>query len=900
MKIEKLYLKNFLSHEENEIVFDNGITMIVGYNGAGKSSIIDAFRFALFGEKRGTRKEDRIEDMIKKGKHDAVVSLEFRSGLDRYVVTRRISQKKSENYAILERDGLKIADTVTGVNQEIEGIIGISRDVFMNSIFVRQGEIDSLVSEDASKRKDTFSKLLGLDRISKTSDILKDIIRRLEAERSGYADAETQLNAEVVRYESYQSEIKETSSELEKLRKSREALDTDLNLRLKELNEARILLTRFDVAKSRRADIENSIARDEKEIESLRKREAEMLPLIQRLNQIESDQMYSKRELIRQYIQLRTKLSYLEQNHSFALDQVKSIEAIRKRFSTLEPQYKAFREAEALKVKIQTQLEESEKNHNRFLSITSTLDSTTNRIDRNVRIQKDLEVSIARMLPAFVIPRSYEELNTIRDKIRSDIESYGIELQKGKSDVNNIEKHLSELNEKHSMIRGQNKCPVCGSDLDEKHSLSLEEEYSTAISNDQNQIRELQSRIKALDLRIASLTEMRKSLSTSDLDKIVSTWEEIKRDNDSLASLKVEEGVLRILDEEYQKLKADLVAVEKRLNDMTPIRDQYISLESTIRTLESGKYQEKLDSLTHELENLTTPVSELADKIGFTPNQETVNRLDELEDEIRQASEIRNDYISLKSKISTIENRINDNRNELSGINISIRGMGNPASVVLELENELERVNRLREESIADISRLSSRIISLQKLSAEANERITKLTERNLYFGKIGMALLTLSKIRDAFDRDGIQAAIRHDSAAIITDRTRTYLSSFGLNIEDARVDEDFNIMLSQNGMEQSISSLSGGERTAVAIAVRLAIAGYLTQKISTMILDEPTAFLDEDRRKNLKDIIQYSLRNENIVPQMIIISHHSDMNTVADVTYEVKMISGKSVVETI
>ena len=162
------------------------------------------------------------------------------------------------------------------------------------------------------------------------------------------------------------------------------------------------------------------------------------------------------------------------------------------------------------------------------------------------------------------------------------------------------------------------------------------------------------------------------------------------------------------------------------------------------------------------------------------------------------------------------------------------------------------------------------------------------------------MALLTLSKIRDAFDRDGIQAAIRHDSAAIITDRTRTYLSSFGLNIEDARVDEDFNIMLSQNGMEQSISSLSGGERTAVAIAVRLAIAGYLTQKISTMILDEPTAFLDEDRRKNLKDIIQYSLRNENIVPQMIIISHHSDMNTVADVTYEVKMISGKSVVETI
>jgi len=60
--ITSVKLDNFLSHRDTELTFDNGVTVFIGGNGAGKSSIIDAMTFALFGETTRGKNEEIIRD----------------------------------------------------------------------------------------------------------------------------------------------------------------------------------------------------------------------------------------------------------------------------------------------------------------------------------------------------------------------------------------------------------------------------------------------------------------------------------------------------------------------------------------------------------------------------------------------------------------------------------------------------------------------------------------------------------------------------------------------------------------------------------------------------------------------------------------------------------------------
>ena len=98
---------------------------------------------------------------------------------------------------------------------------------------------------------------------------------------------------------------------------------------------------------------------------------------------------------------------------------------------------------------------------------------------------------------------------------------------------------------------------------------------------------------------------------------------------------------------------------------------------------------------------------------------------------------------------------------------------------------------------------------------------------------------------------------------------------------------------------EQNIDQISGGERVALAIALRLAIAQVLSGRIETVIMDEPTTHLDEERRKELVKLLNSFFREGGrIIRQMLVITHHSEIEEVADVVHSVKKKEGYSTVE--
>ena len=121
------------------------MNIITGKNGAGKTGILDAIKFALFAESRNNEKNN---ELIKKGKNFFEITLNFNISGDHYEVYRHFGVKKAKNaerLAYVKKNGVITAETYDGVNSEITRILNVSRDVFKNSVFVEQGQMDSII-----------------------------------------------------------------------------------------------------------------------------------------------------------------------------------------------------------------------------------------------------------------------------------------------------------------------------------------------------------------------------------------------------------------------------------------------------------------------------------------------------------------------------------------------------------------------------------------------------------------------------------------------------------------------------------------------------------------------------------------------------------------------------------
>jgi len=112
---------------------------------------------------------------------------------------------------------------------------------------------------------------------------------------------------------------------------------------------------------------------------------------------------------------------------------------------------------------------------------------------------------------------------------------------------------------------------------------------------------------------------------------------------------------------------------------------------------------------------------------------------------------------------------------------------------------------------------------------------------------------------------------------------------------KEARVDEEFTPIVQQDGYEQDIYYLSGGERTSVALAYRLAL-NTIVQRVSTgmhsnlLILDEPTDGFSKEQLAKVREVL-----DEIQSPQVIIVSHEKELESFADQVFRVTKVQGES-----
>ncbi len=198
--ITSVELCNFISHNMTQLAFENGVTVFVGQNGAGKSSVIDAITFGLFGEH--TRKSNK--SLIRRGTGSAYVKVRFTSKGKSYEAVRTIDSKGALSTQLFEEKGDERAQLAAGerkqygesTSQKIESIIGLDYAKLKIASIVQQGELNSIVKAKPKEFKELLNAIIGIDRLDLASEALKEVqknFRQTVRQRLGYDDTHIEM-----------------------------------------------------------------------------------------------------------------------------------------------------------------------------------------------------------------------------------------------------------------------------------------------------------------------------------------------------------------------------------------------------------------------------------------------------------------------------------------------------------------------------------------------------------------------------------------------------------------------------------------------------------------------------------------------------------------------------------
>lgn len=297
MHLNRLFMRNFKKYRRAEVNFQDGLTGIVGSNGSGKSTIVEAIAWALYGNRASTIKRDFIRN-TRAGDSDQVeVKLSLSMGKQELEIFRAMKGKSLMPEAFLLLDGQRIAAGTKEVDLRLEEILKISYLDFMKTFYARQKDLDNLLKEGGTGKREYLLKLLGLEDIKeKATEQIKTDRTLLEEQKNRLAGALAEIGDVDGKLEDVEKSISSAQADLENVKRTeselgeaREKRKLELDLQVAKARSHDLLAEREKRLESSCLDKKNIIKTEEKrleEIESSKRLLKEIEPRLERLEAV--------------------------------------------------------------------------------------------------------------------------------------------------------------------------------------------------------------------------------------------------------------------------------------------------------------------------------------------------------------------------------------------------------------------------------------------------------------------------------------------------------------------------------------------------------------------------------------------------------------------------------------
>jgi exonuclease SbcC len=912
MIIEKLILKNFKSYLDTTVGFQQGINIIVGKNGAGKSSILEAISFALFKKHFGVLNDliklDKNKELEKRKKMSVV--LEFRSNGILYKVKRERNKTSSKALFFMENkdssneheEFVRIASGDSEVNKEVQNVLGMDSELFLNAIYIKQGEIANLILKTPSERKKLISKLLGIESLEKAWKNSLQLVHDYEnrkIELKTLVDANTEFFKELkdkkiscIGLNSKKKELKHELVELQEFNKEKiiekERMDSEksvfetLNLELKnEKNNLQKLKVDKEVFDKQLIEINKA----EEEVDKL-KPKVDKLPIYEN------------------FLETCRKIKNLKEKQTLLQKQLDDVSRYNEILKKEEPIYNEYKNLEnTLK-----RLNERKNEINSKLQIMA----------KDIETKKDLEEEISKYKQnidnfskkvkdkLFIEVSDFESLNKFleenKTKIQGKINNLQEDISSKNQDISSLKEKIRATNEdKKQLEKVEDECPVCKSEISHEKRNQLNNSYIHIITDSNKTIEGIDKNIKKCssqkDFLLCKLDEIDGIIKESQTYKNIG--ETLLKNLEKKNNLEKKINTKKEDEFELGKILSLIKDKEERLKSINKANQNYLEAKGSIKVLEKPfvvnndliKINNLIDKEVYNIKNIMKKDSFLSSDIEEEKLKERIYDLKRSNDKYKHLEGILTTKKVVISQIESKEKSIIETTNKINKINTNLEVSKFDEfkynKNIRIINSNTEKINNY----IEKIGKLDGEITQLKNSIKKLEEKIKNSDKNKQELENIDNLLKLLKHIRELFSKDGIQKDLRLYSKPLIEKHTKEYFEKFNFTYHDLCLDEDYNIIVFGVGGETKLDMVSGGEKIGIALSLRFGITKAISKgNINTILLDEPTIYLDDYRRDELIGIIG------NIdIPQMIIVTHDNELENAADKVITVEKDDGES-----
>ncbi len=845
---QKLSLTNFMCYREAALDFAGiHVACLAGENGAGKSALLDAITWALWGNSRlGARGDD---DLIRLGEDEMAVEFAFQLGGEAYrVLRKRKAGKRSRSlldFQVQDDEGKRWRSLTEGgiraTQEKIEKVLRLDYDTFVNSAFLRQGQADEFTVKTASQRKRVLSDILGLDRWSVYEERVKDCQRAIEAEAEAVRLRLEEIEAELARRSEYEAQLEEA-------RASVEALDA-------ALQEAQEAYQQIEAVRSELRHQESKIAEQERRIAQAQRELAELAEdraaREERLAQCEH--LLAQAEEIRAGYEAYQRA--MEEERTLGAKLRESV-ALNERSVALEAQISEARH------RLETEREVIER---RIAELEGRLPSDA-LLDEHAEVQAQLEhltqLAESREAARDDLARIAEE----RAGLRAHNEALRQEMEALKEKLTLLEKAADRSTDPSARAQ----CPLCEQTLTEEHRRRVVEQVRADGKARGNAYRANRVRVKQLGEQAQALEQQ-----IADSERLLQQRAALQR-REAALNERIEQG--KRAAEELEDVRGDLAALERRLAEEDYAPDVRAELRDVLTQAEELGY----DAEAHD-----------AARRAVSENQIFAERKAQLETARERQEEERKALKRLSEAEKRWQEQVEQAQARKAELEAEAEGLRGQLENAEAVEEELQRV---REAAAAAHRKLGAAQQRLAACEAYEGQRADKLTRKNELAEQAGL----YDELRTAFGVRGVPAMIIEAAVPEIEDeanRLLTQMTSGRMHVrfdtqretKAGEVREALEIKIADELGTRPYENYSGGEQFRVNFAIRIALSKLLARRagaqLQTLVIDEGFGTQDAQGRQRLVEAIN-AIQDD--FARVLVITHIDELKDAFPVRIEV------------